>query len=76
MDRLDMVLELVQEAKTEREALAKYEREYNEALEKDLKTGGYKERSKVWEKYTPTPKKSHVNDNLKMARRIPAGEYM
>ena len=77
MDRLDMALELIQEAKTEKKRLKDYEKEYKKALENDRAFNlGYRTRMEVDEKYYPLPKKSVVNDNLKMARRILLGEYM
>lgn len=77
MDRLEMVIELVQEAKREKKRLENYEKEYRNALQNDRAFNlGYRTRSEVDEKYHPLPKKSVVNDNLKMARRILLGEYM
>lgn len=77
MDRLDMALALIEEAKVEKKRFEEYENEYKLATVTDLENGGsWNEREKVWEKYTPIPKKSIVNDNLKMARRILVGEYM
>lgn len=71
MDRLEMVISLIEEAKVERDRLIAYE--------KALKKIGYKwcpERYEIEKKFSPTPRKSIVNDNLKIARRILLGEYL
>ena len=75
MDRLEIALELIREAMDEKKRLEIYQREraklpgygspdYREAL------------NKFYEKYPSSPKKSIINDNIKMARRILLGEYM
>lgn len=69
MDRLDMALELIREAQEEKKRLEAFNNEYSKA-------SGWDEISKVYNKYSPTPKKSVINDNLKMARRILKGEYV
>lgn len=69
MDRLDMALELIREAQEEKKRLEAFNNEY-------AKASGWEEISKLYDKYSPTPKKSVINDNLKMARRIIIGEYM
>lgn len=79
MDRLDMAIALIQEAKEEKERLVNYEKEYAEAwkLDREITDGDrWKNRNKVFNKYPRTPKKSVVNDNLKMARRLLVDEYM
>jgi hypothetical protein len=76
MDRLDMAIELILEAQEEKNRLIDFERDYNEALTKDNEAHSWENRDKVYRAYSPTPKKSVVNDNLKMARRIIIGEYM
>lgn len=79
MDRLDMALSLIQEAKEEKARLEAFTAEYDRASKIDLRDPenySWAERQKVYNKFTPTPHKSVVNDNLKMARRILAGEYM
>ena len=76
MDRLDIAIELIVEAQEERNRLIGFERDYNEALTKDNEIHSWENRNKVYQAYSPTPKKSVVNDNLKMARRIIIGEYM
>lgn len=73
MDRLDMALALIQEAKEERKRL--------EAMEKEIdKIPSGPNYWAIWceieRRYTPTPRKSVVNDNLKIARRLLAREYM
>ena len=78
MDRLDMAIALIKEAQEEKSRLIGFERDYEKALAKDEEVLGYswKNRGEVYEAYTPIPHKSVVNDNLKMARRILAGEYI
>lgn len=75
MDRLDMALALIQEAKEEKALLEKYEKD-NSKLP-GYGEPGYREAiDDFFKKYPKTPHKSVVNDNLKMARRILIGEYM
>ena len=69
MDRLDMALILIQEAKEEKDRLESFKKEYSKA-------SGWDQISKVYEKYDPVPKKAIINDNLKMARRILVREYV
>lgn len=79
MDRLDMALSLIQEAKEEKARLEAFTAEYDRASKIDLRDPenySWAERQKVYNKFTPTPHKSVVNDNLKMARRILVGEYV
>ena len=73
MDRLDMAIALIQEAKEERKRL--------EAMKKEIAkiprgSDYWNMRYDIERRYTPTPHKSVINDNLKMARRILIGEYM
>ena len=73
MDRLDMALALIQEAKEERKRL--------EAMEKEIAkipsgSNYWAIRREVESRYSPTPHKSVVNDNLKTARRLLARAYM
>ena len=73
MDRLDMAIALIQEAKEERKRL--------EAMNKEIDKIGlgvdyWDKRMEIENRYSPTPHKSVINDNLKMARRILIGEYM
>lgn len=75
MDRLDMALALIQEAKEEKALLERYKKD-NSKLP-GYGEPGYREAvDDFFKKYPKTPHKSVVNDNLKMARRILAGEYM
>lgn len=79
MDRLEMAISLIEEAQEERRRLIGYERAYLEAFEKDTADPNkytWENRNKVFKAYHPIPKKSVINDNLKMARRILLGEYM
>lgn len=86
MDRLEVAIGLITDAKLERDRLLEYEREYEEALEKDLRKDvmssetlpyheRYKNRWKVDEKFSPLPTKSVINENLKVARRLLLAEY-
>ena len=74
MDRLKMAIELIQEAKLEKERI----RAMETAISKLSRDDPYywKKRDAIEDSYIPTPHKSVVNDNLKMARRILIGEYM
>lgn len=73
MDRLDMALALIQEAKEEKKRLAAMEKE----IDKIPSGSGYWSRKyEIEARYAPTPRKSVVNDNLKTARRLLAREYM
>ena len=78
MDRLDMAIALIKEAQEEKSRLIGFERDYEKALAKDEEVLGYswKNRDEVYKAYGRTPHKSVINDNIKMARRILAGEYM
>jgi hypothetical protein len=73
MDRLDMALALIQEAKEERKRL--------EAMEKEIDKipsgpNYWAIRCEIERRYSPTPHKSVVNNNLKTARRLLAREYI
>lgn len=73
MDRLDVVITLLQEAKEEKKRL--------EAMEKEIDklpfTDGYwNRRYEIEARYKPTPHKSVINDNIKTARRLLAREYI
>lgn len=75
MDRLSMAIALIQEAQEEKKRLA----EYNAALEEVPPYDHqyhWKALNEVYEKFSPTPKKSVINDNLKMARRLLIAEYV
>lgn len=73
-----MAIALIEEAQEERNRLIAYKREYEKVRVKDNEDPNsfYKHRGEVDKAFTPTPHKSKVNDNLKMARRIILGEYM
>ena len=74
MDRLDMAIALLQEAKEEKERLVDYEKENAKICYDD--PDRYRKWEELHRKYPRTPKKSVINDNIKMARRIILGEYM
>lgn len=74
MDKLEIAIELIRRAQQERKRLDAY----NKELEKYYASGSrsWEERSKIELKYSPTPRKSIVNDSLRMARRMLAEEYV
>lgn len=74
MDRLDLALALIQEAKQEKKRLNVMAADIAKIPVDD--PDYWKKRYAIESRYSPTPHKSVVNDNLKMARRILAGEYM
>lgn len=75
MDRLNMAIALIQEAQKEKKRLA----EYNKALEK-VPPYDHPDYWRAWDdvytRFRPTPKKSVINDNLKMDRRLLIAEYV
>ena len=73
MDRLDMALALIQEAKEERKRLEAMKKEIDKI---GLGVGYWDKRMEIENRYRPTPHKSVVNDNLKTARRLLALEYI
>lgn len=73
MDRLDIALALIQEAKEERKRLEAMEKEIERIPQGSLY---WTRRAEIESRYNPTPHKSVVNDNLKTARRLLAREYM
>lgn len=73
MDRLDMALALIQEAKEERKRLEALKKEIDKLPYVD---GYWTRRAEIEARYKPTPHKSVINDNLKTARRLLALEYM
>lgn len=75
MDRLSMALDLIREAQVEKENLRKYAEEYAK-LPKYGDPNYWDAVRKLDLKYKRIPKKSVVNDNLKIARRILLDEYM
>ena len=74
-----MAIALIEEAKEEKNRLEAFERDYEEAQEKDIADTdhwSFTNRAAVEKAYSPIPHKSVVNDNLKMARRLLAAEYL
>ena len=69
MNRLDMAIELIKEARDESERYINYQMECYTAE-------NWVEQAQVEKKYTPRPSKALVNANLKIARRILAKEYI
>lgn len=76
MDRLDIVLALIQEAKEEKRRLEAMEMEIAK-IPKNLNPIDYcRFRYEIDDRYSPIPHKSIVNDNIKIARRLLALEYL
>lgn len=76
MDRLDMAIALLEEAKEEKKRLEQFKK-----AEANLPKYGDPDYHAIdWQvfyrKWTPLPKKSIVNDNIKMARRLLLSERM
>ena len=75
MDRLEMAIELIREAINEKKRLESYEIDL--AKLPSYRDPNFGEASnKFYKKYPTVPRKSIVNDNIKMARRLLLGEYM
>ena len=74
MDRLEIALELIREAIDEKKRLEIYDKEYAK-LPKYGDPNRREALNKFYEKYPSSPKKSIINDNIKMARRFLLGEY-
>ncbi len=70
MDKLDIALGLIKRAQHERKRLEAYEKEI------DMAKYSWEERMRVDLRYSPLPRKSVINDSLKMARRILIEEYV
>lgn len=75
VDRLDMVIALLEEAKTEKYLLIEFAKD-----ESKLPPYGdphkFEAINKFYEKWDKIPRKSVVNDNIKMARRLLLDEYV
>lgn len=75
MTRLDMAIALLQEAKKQKELLEEFESD-----SEDLPAYGDPDRpvavEAFYRKWRKIPKKSVINDNIKMARRLLLDEYM
>lgn len=69
MDNLEMAIALLQGAINERNRLQEHDEEI-------AKCQTWEEECRVYEKYKRIPKKSLINDNLKMARRLILESYM
>ena len=72
MDRLDMAIALIQEAKSERKRLEAMDTE----IARNPRGSDCRVRYEIEARYKPTPRKSVINDNLKTARRLLAREYV
>lgn len=74
MDRLDMAIGLIREAKDEKKRLEDMEREIAKIPKG---TPDYwRARCDIESRYSPIPHKSVINDSLKTARRLLAREYV
>ena len=74
MDRLEMAIELIREAIEEKKRLEIYRKERSK-IPNHTDPKFREAMDKFYEKYPSPPKKSIVNDNIKMARRLLLGEY-
>ena len=75
MDRLEMAIELIREAIAEKKRFEAYEKD--RAKLPSYKNPKYREAvNEFYKKYPTSPKKSIVNENIKMTRRLLLGEYM
>jgi hypothetical protein len=72
MDSFDMVMALIKEAKEEKRRYEAHHKEYMAVLDspepRDWQT--------FYREHPETPRKSIVNDNIKLARRLLLKEYM
>lgn len=75
MDRLNMAIALLQEAKTEKENLEIYNQEYKK-IPAYGEPGHWDALDQLLKRFPRTPKKSVINDNIKMARRLLLDEYI
>ena len=75
MDRLDMAIALLQEAKREKENLEIYNRDLKK-IPGYGEPGHWDALDQLLKRFPRTPKKSVINDNIKMARRLLLDEYM
>lgn len=71
MDNFDMAVALIKEAQEETIRYESFRRGYE-----NLSVMGESDREKFWRKFETIPKKSIVNDNIKLARRLLLKEYM
>lgn len=77
MNRLDIAIALLEEARDERDRLEKMNREIDKLRAKQLERAEYWTAQNMIDKsYQPIPHKAHINENIKVARRILLGEYM
>lgn len=74
MDNFEMAIALIEQARDESIRLVTFNRALNEARA----TPGYtwEHRCKIEQQFTPIPRKSIINDSLKMARRFLKEEYV
>jgi hypothetical protein len=71
MDNFDMAVALIKEAQEEEIRYESFRRGYE-----NLSVMSEADREKFWSKFKTIPKKSIVNDNIKLARRLLVKEYM
>lgn len=74
MDKLEMALMLIQDAKDEKKRLAEFE-EQKKHIPPFSDSNYWDAVVDLYKRFKPTPKKSIINDNLKMARRLLLAEY-
>lgn len=75
VNRLDIVIVLLEEAKTEKDLLVKFDKEYLELPPLDTPNRGDR-LYQFYKKWDKIRRKSVVNDNIKMARRLLLEEYV
>ena len=77
MNKLDIAIALLEEARDERERLEKLNGELDKLRSQGIRGTDYLNRRYLIEAgFQPVPHKAHINDNIKVARRILLGEYM
>ena len=75
MDRLDIAIDLIKEARTEKLRLQELDKKIKSLRGLDDREY-WERRSEIEAEFSPLPHKSIVNDNLKVARRILKDEYL
>ena len=80
MDKLQMAINLLQEAQEEKERLKEYELDHAVLGTSMTNEEHHEAFCKFYEKWhgrhSKPPKKQHINDNIKMARRLLLDEYV
>lgn len=75
MDRLEIAIALIQEAQAEKQRLDKIDGEIKKL--RGLEDAEYwQKRAEIYTRFAPFPRKSIINENLKVARRLLKDEYI